>query len=102
MSPKQHKDDFGQLFVVTHTKSECEAPCPVHAPSKHRMSDFPQRWKKDGVSMERVCTHGYGHPDPDDKVSRLRVGPHLCDGCCMFGPARLAMKKPEEANNDKA
>lgn len=90
--PKQHRDDFGQLFVVTHTKSECEPPCPIHAPSKHLMANFKQRWKKDGSSIERVCDHGLGHPDPDDKVYKNKSVAHLCDGCCMF----VSRKKKEE------
>ena len=38
--------------------------------------------------MERVCTHGIGHPDPDhiaflpkDKCRWESV--HGCDGCCI-------------------
>jgi hypothetical protein len=37
--------------------------------------------------MERVCTHGIGHPDPDHiaflpKDKRRWESVHGCDGCC--------------------
>jgi len=34
--------------------------------------------------MMRVCTHGIGHPDPDEYriVQGLDEGIHGCDGCC--------------------
>jgi hypothetical protein len=34
--------------------------------------------------MERICEHGIGHPDPDDRRIRTGedMGDHGCDGCC--------------------
>jgi hypothetical protein len=56
------------------------------------MRDFPQHFNSALMLMERVCPHGYAHPDPDDlafkeqihgwdpDVSVLAV--HICDTCC--------------------
>jgi len=36
--------------------------------------------------MERTCTHGIGHPDPDEYKLHATGGElelvHNCDGCC--------------------
>jgi hypothetical protein len=38
--------------------------------------------------MERICSHGVGHPDPDDIAFKFEnglddaMGVHGCDGCC--------------------
>ena len=39
-------------------------------------------WREDRFIMERICEHGVGHPDPDDKRVREGDGVHGCDGCC--------------------
>lgn len=58
--------------------------CTLHNRSDHPMRAFPQHWRIDRAIMERICTHGVGHPDPDEY--RIRVGlddgTHGCDGCC--------------------
>jgi hypothetical protein len=35
--------------------------------------------------MERICSHGIGHPDPDDIsiINGKDDGAHNCDGCCI-------------------
>jgi hypothetical protein len=35
--------------------------------------------------MERKCTHGVGHPDPDEIriINGEDDGTHGCDGCCI-------------------
>jgi hypothetical protein len=35
--------------------------------------------------MERKCTHGIGHPDPDEIriINGEDDGVHGCDGCCI-------------------
>jgi len=65
--------------------------CVIHSPSLHKMRKFRTNWLMDKNIMERVCTHGYGHPDPDhiawiertqgkDPARKALI--HACDGCC--------------------
>ena len=84
--------------ATLHRRSYCApAICAVHNPSKDnpmRDWDFTIRLDKYGV-MERYCTHGIGHTDPDsmdwmhsvydekfgsENVSSLGI--HGCDTCC--------------------
>jgi hypothetical protein len=44
------------------------------------MRSWPQHWRGDRGIIERVCDHGIGHPDPDDR-NRDKI--HGCDGCCV-------------------
>lgn len=53
-------------------------------------------WRFDSGLMERICTHGIGHPDPDHMAHLQRLvsgriatqeyvdaeAVHGCDGCC--------------------
>lgn len=95
----------GQVIRV-HTKEECRAPeaCVIHNPSNHSMRDFPTHWRGDRYLMERICSHGVGHPDPDDiafkrasakttadHMNLKYEGVHGCDGCCLL------KSKPMEA-----
>lgn len=75
--------DTGQL-VKSHGLSVCVPPCAIHSPSEHHMRTWPLHWRADRGIMERVCSHGIGHPDPDDIKIRMRNGDgiHGCDGCC--------------------
>lgn len=90
----------GQKMMV-HSKSMCVGEgCPIHRPSKHHMVKWKLNWRQDRRMMERICSHGIGHPDPDDAAYRLRHFKdddtmHGCDGCCT--------KKVKEENkvNDK-
>jgi len=75
-------------FMYCHDYGTCvEEYCTLHERSNHSMRDFPQHWRGDRGIMERICTHGIGHPDPDDY--RLLKGEddgiHGCDGCCQDG-----------------
>lgn len=78
----------GSLLVNVHDVSACEGrPCVLHAPSDHKMRDWPTHWRDDRRLMERICPHGVGHPDPDDfawhkSQGRAYMGLHGCDGCC--------------------
>lgn len=65
--------------VLVHDEKDCVPPCPIHSPSDHVMRGFPTHWRFDRRIMERICPHGIGHPDPDD---RTEDGVHGCDGCC--------------------
>jgi len=80
----------GQLVTHIHKKTDCAGrPCAIHRPSKHSMRGFPTHFRFDRYLMERICTHGVGHPDPDDvayqqeAMPKRAPGVHGCDGCCM-------------------
>lgn len=66
--------------VNAHGVADCEKPCPIHWPRPHHMRSWPQHWRGDRRIIERLCDHGVGHPDPDDK-SRDKI--HGCCGCCV-------------------
>lgn len=71
-----------------HPSSRCAGEwCVLHNPSDHHMRDWPTLWRADRRLMERTCSHGVGHPDPDDLAFHRRhdrdwQGVHGCDGCC--------------------
>lgn len=68
--------------IWAHRRRDClGSPCPIHERTDHRMRGWPQHWRADRALMERLCPHGVGHPDPDQR--RLADGGvHGCDGCC--------------------
>lgn len=84
----------GNRYLRCHPPEVCEGhPCPLHSRSDHPMRSWPQNWRWDTQVMERVCSHGVGHPDPDHLASvRARLGAeraltdsvHGCDGCCRI------------------
>ena len=76
----------GRESIVAHGVRKCERPCPIHWPSGHHMRSWPQHWRADRGIVERVCDHGIGHPDPDDR-SRDKI--HGCDGCCVGAGAEV-------------
>jgi len=71
--------------MACHDMGTCvEEYCTLHNRSNHSMRDFPQHWRGDRGIMERICTHGIGHPDPDEYkiIKGMDNGTHGCDGCC--------------------
>lgn len=61
--------------------------CCIHNPSEHHMRDWPLVLRESTL-MERTCSHGVGHPDPDSLAYFKRLGVegfgiHSCDGCCV-------------------
>lgn len=82
----------GQKLLV-HDKKGCTGNCVIHRPSDHHMKDWPTNWRSDLSIMERICSHGIGHPDPDDLAHKKKVlgdgyenyafEIHGCDGCCQ-------------------
>lgn len=88
---KPHKSD--QVFIA-HDPALCEGrPCCVHNPSDHHMRDWPQHYRTDTKVTERICSHGVGHPDPDQTWPK--DDPHWvhgCDGCCS--PIRIVLDDP--------
>lgn len=65
-----------------HPRSACEtrdAPCVIHKPSDHHMRDWPLNFRGDTGVMERICPHGWGHPDPDHMAYVRSLTPeHKC------------------------
>jgi hypothetical protein len=76
-----------------HTLESCDGlPCPIHAPSEHRMNEWPIYIRTSALT-ERLCEHSVGHPDPDSVAWMTRMDPangpsyaiHGCDSCCFGG-----------------
>lgn len=84
-------DDFGQKIVNVHEQWQCLGRyCTIHKPSDHSMRKMKQRWRADRALMERVCSHGVGHPDPDEiGLEESGRGVHGCDGCCYVNSVEL-------------
>lgn len=71
-----------------HDEQRCRGTfCTYHNPSDHHMVEWPKYVRASGL-IERTCTHGVGHPDPDSVEWIVRVTgqdhwySHGCDGCC--------------------
>lgn len=83
-----YKTGTGQLLGGIHPASACISEhCVIHNPSDHVMRSFATHWRSDRALMERICSHGIGHPDPDDLAFKISIGMksegiHGCDGCC--------------------
>jgi len=76
------------ITIWTHAKDACGSThCTIHNRSNHVMRSWPQNWRTDRKIMERVCSHGVGHVDPDDYafIRGWDDGVHGCDGCCAWG-----------------
>lgn len=82
--------DTGRIRI--HAKHLCEGHgCPFHHPSEHHMRTWYRvvRTDKYGAPVERTCTHGVGHPDPDSTAYLKTLLPSDEDawalsvhGCC--------------------
>jgi len=82
--------------LIVHKAESCKLfdfACCVHNPSDHPLATAQLNWRSDRDLMERICSHGIGHPDPDDIAFRRWVlakpaewvsaqAVHGCDGCC--------------------
>jgi hypothetical protein len=88
----------GRERLIVHSRDTCDGGrCLVHNPSNHHMRKWRQNWRQDRGIMERLCEHGTGHPDPDDRKVRMgswAEGVHGCDGCC-FVPDHVAQTVPD-------
>jgi hypothetical protein len=76
----EHTDEY----IFTHLVTQCHNSerCTIHNKSDHSMRSFPQHFRFDRMLMERICTHGVGHPDPDEFYLEVNAkGVHGCDGC---------------------
>jgi hypothetical protein len=85
--------DLGNGYVLknVHDPFLCQGRgCSIHHPSDHHMRDWPMVWRDFHMYFERQCSHGIGHPDPDDMAYQRAlngrddlIGVHGCDGCCF-------------------
>ena len=76
----EHSDE---VLESVHDSTVCVGQaCAIHRMTDHSMRSFPQHWRSDRKMVERICTHGVGHPDPDERPDLDTV--HGCDGCCAM------------------
>lgn len=85
-------DAAGVPYWVHRWRPSCRDGCAIHAPSYHHMRDWPQIMRETNL-VERICSHGIGHPDPDSLAFYRKIdsegkwyGVHGCDGCCSDKP----------------
>lgn len=77
----------GVRVAFLHQPDNCEGqPCVAHNPTPHSMSDWPMNLRETAL-IERLCSHGVGHPDPDsvwffDSKGFFGFDVHGCCGCC--------------------
>ena len=76
-----------KIDLNAHEEGECQSPyaCAIHNRTNHHMRHFKQFYRFERGIMERICSHGVGHPDPDDikTINGTDDGVHGCDGCCI-------------------
>jgi len=84
---KYQKLENSTIDLLSHEPDECMSPeaCTIHNRTDHHMRSFKQFYRFGRGIMERICTHGVGHPDPDDYkiITGADDGAHGCDGCCI-------------------
>jgi hypothetical protein len=75
------------IDLLSHELGECKIDkiCTIHNRTDHHMRNFKQFYRFDRGIMERICSHGVGHPDPDDYkiITGIDNGIHACDACCI-------------------
>ena len=93
--PGEIWDIGGRKIGGVHSSADCYrgagTPCVIHNPSRgsiFNLEDWPYNWRDDTQVMERLCSHGIGHPDTDQyafwnlhSLDSKKV--HGCDGCCI-------------------
>lgn len=85
------EDCTGRKFRVHEEEWDCAIyGCAIHSPTNHPLVDAKQLMRVDkNYLIERICTHGIGHPDPDSANFLEKSGyskaiwVHGCDGCCQ-------------------
>ena len=93
------KLENSSISLNTHDEGTCIGEvCTVHNRSEHHMRAFKQFYRFDRGIMERICSHGIGHPDPDDIniINGKDDGVHACDGCCI----RFATEEEYNGHNN--
>ena len=84
--PGYEKFQFANGVFMVHTRWKCVLDwCCLHRPSEHGTRALPMLFR--GATVDRLCTHGVEHPDPDAHAYLEFVGSegydtHGCDGCC--------------------
>ena len=83
--------EFSNCMGLVHKADGCDPdyPCTIHRPSDHNKREWPMLLRRTGL-VERTCTHGVGHPDPDSAAWMNRSleheagtwETHGCDSCC--------------------
>lgn len=108
--------DSGEPMILKHHSANvCVPPCAFHTPSDHPLKDAPLNWRS-GLSpydgrrlLERFCTHGIAHPDPDgldfanDNLAdgaEPDTGVHGCDGCCHGRPFHTQEQPASDKDDD--
>lgn len=99
----------GEMVLNIHNGSQCQGrACVIHNPSDHSMRSFRTHFRSPGpfdikpAHVERICSHGIGHPDPDDLayqkiVGEEGMGVHGCDGCCT---GNILLDSPAEGGDE--
>lgn len=72
----------GQVLTGVHDEKACAGDkCPIHNVSFHNLVGMEQRWNAVYRRIERICTCGVWHIDPDD--STIYTEHDCCDlNCC--------------------
>jgi hypothetical protein len=83
-SQSHNLENSDEKLTNVHSPNQCAGEnCTIHNMSDHHMRTWPQHWRSDRGIMERICSHGIGHPDPDNPWSNDDSNwIHGCDGCC--------------------
>lgn len=91
MTLEKWRSGTGQALLVHERNKNCDEGCVIHNPTDHALLKYPTFWRSDRGLMERICSHGVGHPDPDDIAFKAKTmgekhahfeTVHGCDGCC--------------------
>jgi len=84
---KYQQLENSKIQLLSHEPDECQSTdvCTIHNRTEHHMREFKQFYRFERGIMERICSHGIGHPDPDDHkiITGSDDGEHGCDGCCI-------------------
>jgi hypothetical protein len=106
--PRDSFVDSSGMRVKTHSSRQCAGEyCVVHNPSRHHMLSWRTDIRSDKrYLIERICSHGVGHPDPDSLAYFVRIGDrtmgvHGCDGCC-FPPRRASEDRQGPGNGTRS
>ena len=79
----------GNLTLIVHAPELCEGRgCAIHdRPSDHLLAGMPLNWREDRGILERICSHGIGHPDEDSAryLESIGHGVQNVHGCCHLG-----------------
>ena len=83
------KLEHSPVVLMAHSPDRCGGEnCALHNRSDHKMRTFMQHWRDDRGLMERICTHGVGHPDPDQwdylvkRYGEQTASSEFVHGCC--------------------